>query len=78
LAQQDAFNGVLESDLPREFAELADVVENDRRSSAVAVERGNALRRGRPGAEADDMLQQSAQPGVMKLLGGRGLPVVVG
>ncbi len=69
--EQTPFNGVFEADLPTELADLADVMQDHAGEKQVAVEervmRGDAVGEG---AEADDVLQQAAQPGVMKLLGG--------
>ena len=76
VAQEHSLDGVLEADLPTEFAQLADVVQNDAGQKQVAVEqrvvRGDAVGQGE---QADDMLEQAPQPGVVKLLGGRSLAV---
>jgi len=73
VAQKAAFDGVLEADLPREFAHLADVVEDDACEQQVAVEKRvmgcDAVGQGE---QADDVLKQAAEPGVMELLGGGG------
>ena len=71
VAEQHALDGVLEADVPGEFADFADVVEDDAGEEQVAVEErvmgGDAVGERE---EADDVLQQAAEPGVMELLGG--------
>ena len=58
---------------------LADVVQDDAGEQQVAVEdgvmRGDAVGQGE---QADHVLQQAAQPGVVELLGGRGFAVGLG
>src|ERR1017187_1612768 len=76
VAQQAAFDGVLKADLPTQLADLADVVEDDAGEQQVAVEERVVGRDAvGQGAEADDVLQQAAQPCVVELLGGGGFAV---
>ena len=73
MSQQHAFDGVLETDVPGEFADLADVVEDDAGEQQVPVEdriMGRDAVRERK--QADDVFEQAAQPGMVQLLcGGR-------
>jgi hypothetical protein len=61
VAQQHAFDGVLEADLPAQLAHLADVVQNHAGHQQVAVDE-RVMRRHAvgQGAEADHVLQQAA------------------
>src|SRR5208337_4517213 len=73
---QDAFNGVIEAGLPGEFVELADVVQDHAGHQQVTVEervmRGDAFGQGQ---QTDNVLQQPAEPGVVKQPSGGGFAV---
>jgi len=70
VAQQCAFDGVLEANLPAQLAHLADIVQDYAGEQQVAIEDGvvgcDAVGQGE---QADNVLQQAAQPGVMQLPG---------
>src|SRR5271157_4930607 len=76
VAQQDAFDGVIEAGFPGEFVQLADVVQDDAGQQQVTVEervmRGDAFGQGQ---QTDNVLQQAAEPGVVKQPGGGGFAV---
>ena len=74
VAEQRAFQGVFEAGGPGQFADLADVVQDDAGEDQVAHEHG-VVRHDAVGEadEADHMLQQAAEPGMMELLGGGSL-----
>ena len=76
MAEQDALDGVVKADVPGELAEFADVVEDDAGDEQVAVEErivgGDFVSEGE---QADDVLKQAAEPGVMKLARGGGFTI---
>ncbi len=73
VADQLAFERVVEGGAPGEFADLADVVQDGAGDEEVRVD----LRVERGGGEADadeaeDVLEQAADPGVVQTFGGGG------
>ncbi len=73
VADELAFEGVVEGGAPGEFADLADVVEDGPRDEKVGVdfwvERGG----GEADAdEAEDVFEETSEPGVMEAFGGGG------
>ncbi len=79
VAQQRAFDGVVEADLPAQFADFADVVQDDAGEQQVAIEDGvvggDAVGQSE---QTDHVLQQAAEPGVVELPGGWGFAVGLG
>ena len=78
VAEELALDGVVEAGLPGEFADFADVVEQDPGVDEIGqddgVVRDDALGEAE---QADDMLQKAAEPGVVKLARGGSLLVGV-
>jgi len=70
VADELAFESVVETTVPGEFAELADVVEDGSRNEEVGVDLGVEGSGGE--AEADEMqymLEETTDPGVMEAFG---------
>ena len=67
VADELAFEGVVEAGLPGHFADLSDVVEDGAGDEEVGVNFG--VERGRGEADADegeDVLEEATDPGVVK------------
>ncbi len=76
VTEQNPFHGVFKANLPRQFAHLADVVQDDARQQQVAMQNGIVW--SDPVGQrkqAHNVLKQPAEPGVMQLLGGGRLAV---
>ena len=76
VAQKLALDRIFEACSPGKLAYLADVVEQDAGEHQVAMEDGvmrdNAVSQGQ---QADHVLQQASEPGVVELLGGRSFAI---
>ena len=73
VADELAFEGVVEGVVPGEFADFADVVEDGAGYEEVGVDFGVEGRGGEADAdEREDVLEEAAEPGVVEALGGGG------